>query len=189
MTTLIIEDGSGVPGANTYVSAQQFVDYCTDRGFVMDVNSAVQYIVLAMDYIENVDYIGMKSNQTQPLQWPRQAAFLFTSYYGYGGGLTNFGYYGYGFYPGQIFIDGYPVATNIIPNLLQLAEMECALQIFKGNDPNQDIPRKTLMEKVVGAVEVQYSPNSSSYVIAQKINRFLRKLLKNGGAGNFGVSR
>lgn len=188
MTTLIVEDGSGVPGANTYVSAQQFVDYCTARGFTMDTNTAVQYIVLAMDYIEQVDFIGMKTNQNQSLQWPRQAAFLFTSYYGYGGGLTNFGYYGYGFYPGQIFIDGYPVATNVIPNLLQLAEMECALQVFKGNDPNQDIQRKTLMEKV-GSVEVQYSPNSSSYTIPQKINKFLRKLLKNGGAGNFGVSR
>lgn len=188
MTTLIVEDGSNVSNSNTYVTADQFVQYCSDRGIVMDPNAAVQYIILAMDYIENVDYIGMKSNQTQSLQWPRQAAFLFTSYYGYGGGLTNFGYYGYGFYPGQIFIDGYPVATNVIPDLLQLAEMECALQVFLGNDPDQNIPRKTIMEKV-GSVEVQYSVNSSSFTIPAKIQKFLRKLLKNGGAGNFGVSR
>ena len=161
MTSLIVEDGTKVPNSNTYVSADDFITYCTDRGYTIDSTLATQYLILAMDYLESLQYIGTKSILSQSLQWPRY----------------------------NVVIDTWWVPYNTIPVQLVRSQCEIALQISKSNDPLQDRPRNTKREKV-GDIEVEYAPGASSIIVPVKIMSQLWKLLQGGSSGgSFAVSR
>ena len=70
--TLIVEDGSRVAGANTYVSLAEFKAWADARLITYSSDSHVNANILrAMDYIEDLSFIGFKETETQSLQWPR----------------------------------------------------------------------------------------------------------------------
>ena len=75
----IIEDGTGVENANSYVTVQDFRDYWTDRGtdYTTKTDTEIENsLVLATQYIDkNFRYIGRKSTSIQRLQWPRYWAY------------------------------------------------------------------------------------------------------------------
>lgn len=85
MTTLIVEDGSNVAGANTYCDLVGIRAYAAARGVTLsDDDSKLSPLVFsAMDYIESkrkefqgskTNYIGVDGTLLvpQPLQWPRR---------------------------------------------------------------------------------------------------------------------
>ena len=73
--SLVIEDGSVVSGANTYVSLQNFKDWANLRNLTYGNDAKVtQSIYRAMDFFERQTFIGFKANENQPLQWPRTDA-------------------------------------------------------------------------------------------------------------------
>lgn len=68
---LIVEDGSIVPGANSYASKEQIDDFLENEGIQPPVN--VYYLASksarAMD--NRFSWLGRKASKSQPMQWPR----------------------------------------------------------------------------------------------------------------------
>lgn len=154
--TIIVEDGTGITNANSYVTEAELSAFASARAVTLSADyTTEQLLILAMDYIESLKYKGYKVLSTQALQWPRT----------------------------QVYIDAYYNDDDNIPDELKNGLMQVAIAIDSGNNPQQNIPRKTIREKV-GELEVQYAPGSVSVVTDKKIMSFLYKLLANGGAGS-----
>ena len=114
-TQLIIEDGTGVANSNSYASDAELKAYASLRGkTVPDTQPQREsLLVLAMDYIEGFRYQlkGAKTVYTQSLQWPRVG----------------------------VYIDGYQIDSDSIPQEIKSAQMEAALigvstDLFKTGD-------------------------------------------------------
>lgn len=107
---LIIEDGTVVANANSYVTLVEYRAFALARGVVVpavDADAEVQ-LIEAMDYLEaqRSKYQGHKTDDAQALQWPRT-------------GVT---------------IDCYIiVSSDAIPNELKQAQMRLAMEVNAGN--------------------------------------------------------
>lgn len=159
---IIIEDGSIVAGANSYVTIDETRTYAAARGTTLSAVDAEveELIVRSMDYIESQSFKGIKLTQDQPLQWPRA----------------------------DVIIDGYLLATDDIPEELIKGQNETILSINNGEDPLADVPR--VQESVeVGSISVTYSPGSSTTTRVRKISSALQKLLTSVGGTSFEVRR
>ncbi len=73
---LTIEDGSGVAGANSYVSLADAIAWASARAIDVDMSEGL--LLRAMDYLESLraEYQGYKTDSTQSLQFPRAGLFL-----------------------------------------------------------------------------------------------------------------
>jgi hypothetical protein len=86
---LIIEDGTGIAGANSYLDADAVRAYALARGIALpaipDGEGAIDPIlapmVLAIDFLEGLDYIGIQATSTQGLQWPRYVRPFISGWY------------------------------------------------------------------------------------------------------------
>lgn len=144
---LIVEDGSIVTGANTYVSEAQFTAWLTERGIAAPADPAA-ILLRAMDYLETLPFVGYKRTREQPLQWPR------------------FG----------VLIDCFAHEENEIPPDLQLAQMFTAAAISDGVDP-MGIVEPGIKRERVGAVEVEYmdgAGQSTARSISFSMTKLLR---------------
>jgi len=149
---LIVEDGTGVSGANTYVSLSDFKSWADDRGITYGNDAAVtQQIYRAMDYIESLNFLGFKANEDQALQWPRY----------------------------EVYIDGYSVDGTEIPNQLKLAVYEAIKVEIDGYSEMNPIDRKTISE-TVGDISVTYTSNSASKTTTPALSFAVRKLTRSG---------
>lgn len=148
---IIIEDGSQVPGANSYISEADLNDYVNDRDITL-TQSASALIYQSMAYIETRNYQGSKVSSTQPLQWPRN----------------------------NVYIDDYLFPNNLIPIELTNAQAETCLSIDSGNNPASTTGRAIKREKIDGAVEREFMDNASSTPTYTSINVWLSKLLADG---------
>jgi ATP phosphoribosyltransferase len=149
---IIVEDGTGVTGANSYVSTTTLTTFATARSVTLTAG-AETLLIQAMDYIESQRYKGLKVGYTQVLQWPRY----------------------------DVYIDGYYATPTDIPQQLKDALCHAAIAVDQGTDLLQDASRTTSMEKV-GDLEVHYAPGSLSSPINVKIQNALYKLLDGGGS-------
>lgn len=73
---LVIEDGSIVAGANTYVDLAKARELASCRGLALPADDELltQYLIRAMDYLEarRCDFQGEKADINQALQFPRK---------------------------------------------------------------------------------------------------------------------
>jgi len=160
MTVIVVEDGTVVTGANSYVTEAELTAYATARNVTL-TGATDELIVQAMDYIEGLSYIGVKSTSAQPLQFPRY----------------------------NVVVDGYLIETATILQILKDGQMEAAIAVDAGNDPLANVTRQTKKEKV-DVLEVEYMDNAVSNTIVKKISTKLRKLLVNSNGGiSFPVTR
>lgn len=158
--TIIVEDGSRVSGANSYVTVAELTTYADERGVTISAAEEEDLLIEAMDYLESLDYIGYRYTEDQALEWPRADAVKYKIYW-------------------------YEVTE--IPQDLKDAQCEIALAIDAGNGPLDNLERKTTRKKV-GDIEVEYAAGSNSDVVVRKINAKLKNLIL--GAGNaFTVSK
>ena len=132
---IVVEDGSIVTGANSYITEAELTAYATARGVTLTGNTE-QLLIESMDYIESQNFKGIKSTEGQPLQWPRY----------------------------DVVVDGYLISNDEIPQLLKDAEAETAMAIDIDNNPLDDIARVTLKE-TVGPISVEYSDNGQADTI------------------------
>lgn len=148
-----METGSGSSSANSYVSAADLDTYASDRGKTISGTQA-DLLIQAMDYIEQQPFKGIKGSETQSLLWPR-----------------------YG-----VYINGYYVDNDEIPQLLIDALCEVAIGIDGGVNPLANVTRETKSEKV-GPITVQYMDGArdSTYLAAAESK--LSKLLIHGSGG------
>lgn len=127
---LVVEDGSIVSGANSYVSVAFANNYMSAREFSSPGNdAAVEALLLrAMDFLNGIDdWIGNRTDTTQELDWPRM---------------------------------GVPaVDQDAIPRLLQNAQVELIRAIEEGIDifPNRQAG-EFITEERVGPIQTRYSP-------------------------------
>lgn len=77
---IIVEDGSGVADANSYVSVASVRTYATNRGVTLPSSDdeVAAWIIKATDYLEAqaCKYQGSKTNCDQSLQWPRTGVII-----------------------------------------------------------------------------------------------------------------
>lgn len=75
----VVEDGTGLPDANSYATDTDMVAYFVDRGVDLTGFSATQIqqaLVRATDYMEtNFKFVGFKESNDQNLSWPRVVDF------------------------------------------------------------------------------------------------------------------
>lgn len=78
LVTLVVEDGSIVSGANSFVTEQQIVDYALARGVTLPFGTeseqdAVAVLgIKAMDYLWIMPWKGELVETTQTTPWPRK---------------------------------------------------------------------------------------------------------------------
>ena len=151
---IVVENGSIVAGANSYVSEADLTAYAASRGVTLTtIKTTEQLLIIAMDYIESLSYIGLKQTESQPLQWPRES----------------------------VYIDTYYIDAATIPRELKNGLMATAIAVSDGADPLATIGRATKKEKL-DVMEVEYMDNAASTAITRTINASLKKLLKDGGS-------
>lgn len=150
---IIVEDGSIVENANSYVTTAELTAYATARGITL-VADEEQLLIQAMDYIESLSYKGVKITQLQNLQWPRA----------------------------NVYFDGYYFYTDQIPQELKNGQMATAIAIDQGYNP-LDTQTQNIKRKRVDVLEIEYMDGSSSSPIVKSISSSLWKLLQSAGNG------
>lgn len=132
-TALIIEDGSVVAGANSYVTAQEIVDYAALRGVTIanDEDQVDILAIKAMDYLNTLCYIGeLVEPGVQPLPWPRKCIE-----------------------PGDTADDW----VYTIPANLKTAQMQLGLDVFNGIELTPSGPKTAQMKRSkVGPIEREF---------------------------------
>ncbi|SRR6266700_2349640 len=78
---IVVEDGTGLPNANSYVSEATLETYCADRAITIPDGDADAALIRATQYIEG-NYRGRwpgrpaKYRGLQSLSWPRYGAYI-----------------------------------------------------------------------------------------------------------------
>lgn len=155
---LVIEDGSIVPGANTYVGLDDARAYASARGVTLPADEAEAIIVRAMDYLESFGprFVGSRVERDQPLSWPRVGAV----------------------------IEGWPWGPHEIPRQVVSAQLALIVEINGGADPfNPPADLPVVRERVEGAVEVEYANPGKVYKVAADApsRTIINTLLKHSG--------
>ena len=156
---MILEDGSIMPGAVSYVSVEDFIAYAASIGITVpdDAQTEAQ-LIEAAQYIDRLEprLKGMKVLRDQPLAYPRR----------------------------DLVLEGWPWAEDEIPRQVILAQMALALDLRANVDLyNRDAVLPVIKERVEGAVEIAYaSPTTVSKLSRQSTaTALLRGLMKSSG--------
>jgi hypothetical protein len=156
--TLTVENGTGVAGANTYVDLADCRAYALARGVVLSVTDSVveTQLILAMDYLEALDYIGAQVSNVQKLSWPRK----------------------------NILIDpDTPFPSNEIPPNLIAAECQLVIEQFNGVNlqPSYNLTggAGAILEEKVDVLDTKFSEKigTTSEPVMPKVIALLRHLV------------
>jgi hypothetical protein len=155
---LIIEDGTGVVGANTYASRQELIDYAALRGVDLSAEAGAALdaaLIRAIDYLEAQPFQGERASSTQALAWPRS----------------------------DVWLHGILVGDDYIPRELVYGQLALAVEARTQDlQPNPTGKGSVIEETVSGAVTVRYSTDKPAMVNAwSKATAILQPLLKRGG--------
>lgn len=162
--TLVVEDGSLVRGANSYVSFADGTAYLADRGITTEVD--VGHLLRAADYINSFgdrfkgyQVLGENRTALSTMQWPRSYVFLDGLSIGY---LPN----------------------NEIPDLIIHAQVETALEIANNRDPLGTVSARQVKRQKVDVIEVEYDTSVGAGGQAvfdhRRVMSLLSPLLKGG---------
>lgn len=152
--TVIVEDGTGLSNANSYLSEtdadEYFVDF-TNTAWIGSADAMKAALIKATQFIDalfNGRWRGTRTNRTQALAWPRSS---------------------------MVDQDGFVEDTNVIPTKLEHATAELAVMALTETlMPNQSNPGTIKMERdKVGPIETEVEYNSKSqqkyYSLALKL--------------------
>lgn len=162
---LIIEDGTNVENANTYVSLDDFVAYCTlyDYQEVLELTEEAQVaaIVKACDLLETYSYRGIRAYETQNLQFPRLECIP----------------------RGAIL----PIPFDKIPTAVKRAQMAAAVSSSQGIDLQPVVePGGFVTKEKVGPIETEYADGVAQGMtmpIFTAVDSMLSDYLQIGGSG------
>jgi len=158
---LIIEDGTIVSGANSFVTDAEFQAYATARGFTLPATESERDTlqIKAVDYLFSKEQSmkGERINATQDLMYPRN-------------GVCEY---------------NFKVAKDAIPSNLKKAQMELAVQANESallvTGTNQNLASFSL-DGVIS--ESYFSGGSWEQVRTDRADAYLDPLLKNNGSKN-----
>lgn len=148
--SLVVEDGTRVTGANSYVSLAEFKAWADSRAITYGTDAVVQgQILRAMDYIESLAFVGFKETETQPLQWPRV----------------------------NVVIDGFGLDASTIPVELKRAVYEATKIEIDGDSKLAPVDRQVTSEKV-DTISITYKDNAPMQRATPALTAALRKLVQ-----------
>ena len=159
--TLIVEDGSAKPDAESFASVADADAYLADRGYTLwaTMSEAQQEQALrrATEYMEGYygdRWGGYRATETQALAWPR-VDVMATGCRGY-------------------------VAPNVVPPQVRNACCALAFKAASGELARDDDPTMRVKSKTVGPLGVVYQDSASSRVKYPAIDMTLRAFLAGG---------
>ncbi len=160
---LIVEDGSGVAGAESYITLAAASTYHANRGdtsFSGLATDALREAALrkATDYMLQMyreRWKGLRVSASQALDWPRQGVEYDDALMAY-------------------------VAQTVVPNEVQWACAELALSSIAGALA-PDLARGVLSESI-GPISVTYDPASPQYTRYRRVDALLSPFLRTSGA-------
>jgi hypothetical protein len=158
---LIIEDGSIVANANSFVTASEMFSYAALRGVAItaDTTTQEQHIILAMDYLVSREQSmkGTRVSDLQELPYPRF----------------------------NVRYNGYYITGSEIPKELKNAQIELAIQLgstelllSEKTDNVQSISLDGVISKSF------FSGGSYSTIRTDKADAYLDVLMNNNGNNN-----
>jgi len=162
--TLIVEDGSIVTDANSYVDLDTIKAYALERLVTLGTDPVIEsFAIKAMEYIESKrdQFQGLKVSGTQSLQFPR--------------------YY--------LEIDGYEFPSDSIPNILQKAQCQLVIEQTNGVDIMPTNTEPAIKKEVVGPITTEFAVSTGSYFepFISSVENLLKPLLKQASKG-FSIS-
>lgn len=168
--TLIIEDGTGIESANSYISLDDAYDLIEQFGWSLpdDADLASIALVNGYNYLNTLEsgMCGTRTYEDQTGAFPRE----------------------------NCSCGSFAIPLDAIKPEVKQAQVRAAVTFAKGVDVNPDSDGKeTQSEEVVGAVKVSYFQSGSTggaTFITESI-KFLERCYLNGGSNkfNFSVSR
>lgn len=136
--TLVVENGTGLANANTYIDVAYLQQYAEEMGESLptDAEELKSLVLQAMPFIESQKYQGIKSSYEQALQWPRK----------------------------YVRANGYDIPTNVVPNDIKKAQASAAVLINGGVDlmPTGGTSG-AITEETVGPITTKYSDKYPAY--------------------------
>lgn len=166
--SMIVEDGTGLPDAESYCSAAEAAAYFSKRGRADDwdaVDDKEAALRNATDYLEKTHrgrWLGRRSTAAQALDWPRT----------------------------DVPWDDSPLGVrpdNALPSELKYAVAELAIRAASAS-LLEDLGRETASESV-GPISVTYREGGARQQTFPAATSWLRSLVRDGGSGVVRVSR
>ena len=135
--TLIIEDGTGKPDAESYASAEDMALYAVKFGTVIPAGVTEQEALLrrAALAMDGMTWKGRKTSREQALSWPRR----------------------------DVLLDQEIKPNNYLPARIHYGQMALAAEIHQDDiDPIDKRKGAVTLERVEGAVTREYATISNS---------------------------
>lgn len=154
--SLVIEDGTNVSGANSYVTDNEYVSYASARGMTISTTSVARQIELieAMDYLFNKESSmrGVRTLDAQTNIYPRE----------------------------NVYIRGVLLANNAIPTELKNAQMEAGIAAYSF-DLLRNESIGNVQKKKLDVMETSYFDGGSWEVSrVERVDNYLKPLLTSG---------
>lgn len=167
--TLIVEDGTGIDNANSYVTLAEARAYALARGVTLSAtDSVVEILVIkAMDYLESLDsqFKGVRKTDTQELSWPRDYVYR-----------NDTG-------------SEYPAIPKELKNALNQLILDSNTFDINPNRLLTDKGQK-IKERIEGAIDVEYAEQEQlTKPMLRKFDAMIQPLLKSGGGFVANISR
>jgi hypothetical protein len=166
--SIIVEDGTVVIGAESYITLAEADIYHRNRGMTtwddMTDTEKEQALRRATSYMVGryrSSWKGGRININQPLDWPRQ-----------GVSTDDFTAMPHSYY-------AYFVPYNVVPIEVKNACAELALRAGAG--PMVDDVGQNIIQETVGPITTKYDPNSSQLIRYVQVDDMLSVYLKGGG--------
>ncbi len=158
---LLVEDGSIVAGANSFVTIAELDTYLANRGDTsLSTKTDQEKEVLlykAIEYLLNVEskFKGVRVSSEQVLMFPRSGVTLF----------------------------GFTVESDIIPDQIKNAQMQLASELNAQNLLANTTPDKRIIKEKLGPIETEYSEHGfqEGSTIPVLVNTFLQPLFNSSG--------
>lgn len=155
---IIVEDGSNVANANSFVTRAEAIAYALLRGITLANDATTDVLLIkAMDYLESkrTYYVGKFTYDFQLLSWPRSG----------------------------VYIDGLAFPEDEIPQQLKNAQMQLAIYASKGIDLLPSVSDKFVVQESIGPISTTYSEkvNVGSAPIMPLVDAMLAQLIEFGG--------
>lgn len=134
--TLIVEDGTQVANANSYIDDSYIESFLSVRGLLsttLDTDEKRKSMALrAMDFLNTQDYCGNRVSDNQSLPFPRENINL---------------------------SDNRKLEPNVIPSELKQAQAWLIYYIDSGTDP-ASVPEQNLKRKKIDTLDKEYQDGS-----------------------------
>lgn len=158
---VIVETGSLVANANSFVTREIVKGYCDDRGYTFDITdtaAADAAVIKGADWLKNtmrLNYRGSLRTAEQTMPWPREDA---------------------SFYRGPV------IANTAIPQCVKDAQCELSYRAKAGTNLQPDLARGGQVKKEkLDVIEVEYFPGAPPETVLQSVLGMLAPVLIDPG--------